>query len=157
MIAGEPQQSALLIEVPSSCGMFQPTNDWYTMFGIYDLRPRLVMFYQPAYPDDSYLGSANYDINNATVPAFWLARSDGAALVAALTAQLLAAAEADGAEVLLNLTGIVNVGLPMAEGVAMQPPLMGSRGPVSEQVMQANIILFGIQELHQCHQSHTLK
>jgi hypothetical protein len=105
------------------------------MFGIYDLRPRLVMFYLPSYQDDAYLGSANYEINNAAVPAFWLARSDGAALAAALTAA--AAAEADGAEVLLNLTGIVNVGLPMAEGLAMQPSLLGSRGPVSGQAMDA--------------------
>jgi hypothetical protein len=114
--------------------MFQPTNDWYTMFGIYDLRPRLVMFYLPAYQDDSFLGSANYEINNASVPTFWLANSDGAALAAALTA----AAESDGPQVVLNLTGIANVGLPMAEGVAMQPSLMDSRGPVSVQVMAAH-------------------
>jgi hypothetical protein len=137
MISGDPRQSALLIEVPSACGMFQPTNDWYTMFGIYDLRPRLVMFYLPSYQDDAYLGSANYEINNAAVPAFWLARNDGAALAAALTAAAAAAA-ADGAEVLLNLTGIVNVGLPMAEGLAMQPSLMGSRGPVSDQAINTH-------------------
>jgi hypothetical protein len=97
------------------------------MLQIYDLRPKLVLFYIPAYEEDAYLGSANYEINDATVPVLWLANSDGAALAAAL-------ADADGsaaANASLQLTGIVNVGMPVAPGVAMQPSLIGSRGPVS--------------------------
>jgi hypothetical protein len=99
------------------------------MLQIYDLRPKLVLFYLPAIQEDAYLGSANYEINNAAAPAFWLANSDGAALAAALAN---AAADSAAANAPLQLTGLVNVGLPLPEGVAMQPSLIGSRGPVSK-------------------------